>query len=117
MVLRTDKFVRLMKLDQLSDFLGQLPHLGFHCFTEAESYQGDHNWDRLYLPLLLHLLEIFRLAPFRFALHVAKVAPTSMIFVPCKDGVSHNEAEDAKSEDLEAGCNVLLHAMLRMAKA
>ena len=51
------------------------------------------------------------------ALHVAKVAPTSMIFVPCKDGVSHNEAEDVKSEDLEAGCNVLLHAMLRMAKA
>ena len=51
------------------------------------------------------------------ALYVAKVAPTSMIFVPCKDGVSHNEAEDAKPEDLEAGCNVLLHAMLRMAKA
>ena len=46
----------------------------------------------------------------------AKVAPTSMIFVPCKDGVSHNEAEDAKPEDLEAGCNVLLHAILRMAK-
>ena len=51
------------------------------------------------------------------ALYVAKVAPTSMIFVPCKDGVSHNEAEDAKLEDLEAGCNVLLHAMLRMAQA
>ena len=50
------------------------------------------------------------------ALYVAKVAPTSMIFVPCKDGVSHNEAEDVKSEDLEAGCNVLLHAMLKMAK-
>jgi N-carbamoyl-L-amino-acid hydrolase len=51
------------------------------------------------------------------ALYLAKVAPTSMIFVPCKDGVSHNEAEDAKSGDLEAGCNVLLHAMLRMATA
>ena len=50
------------------------------------------------------------------ALYVAKVAPTSMIFVPCKDGVSHNESEDVKSEDLEAGCNVLLHAMLKMAK-
>ncbi len=49
------------------------------------------------------------------ALYVAKVAPTSMIFVPCKDGLSHNEAEDAKPEDLEAGCNVLLHAMLKMA--
>ena len=49
------------------------------------------------------------------SLYVAKVAPTSMIFVPCKDGISHNEAEDAKQEDLEAGCNVLLHAMLKMA--
>jgi len=35
-----------------------------------------------------------------------------MIFVPCKDGISHNEIEDAKKEHLEAGCNVLLHAML-----
>ena len=51
------------------------------------------------------------------ALYVAKVAPTSMIFVPCKDGVSHNEAEDTKPEDLGAGCNVLLHAMLKMANA
>ncbi len=49
------------------------------------------------------------------SLYVAKVAPTSMIFVPCKDGISHNEAEDAKPDDLEAGCNVLLHAMLKMA--
>lgn len=49
------------------------------------------------------------------SLYVAKVAPTSMIFVPCQDGISHNEAESANSEDLEAGCNVLLHAMLKMA--
>jgi N-carbamoyl-L-amino-acid hydrolase len=35
-----------------------------------------------------------------------------MIFVPCKDGVSHNEAEDAKPDDPAAGCNVLLYAML-----
>jgi beta-ureidopropionase / N-carbamoyl-L-amino-acid hydrolase len=46
---------------------------------------------------------------------VAKVSPTSMIFVPCKDGVSHNEAESSKKEDLEAGCNVLLHAVLELA--
>ena len=46
------------------------------------------------------------------AFYVAKVTPASMIFFPCKDGVSHNEAEDAKLEDPEAGCNVLPHAML-----
>ena len=46
------------------------------------------------------------------SLYIATVAPTSMIFVPCENGISHNEIENAKPEDLEAGCNVLLHAML-----
>jgi N-carbamoyl-L-amino-acid hydrolase len=36
-----------------------------------------------------------------------------MIFVPCENGISHNETENAKLEDLEAGCNVLLHAILQ----
>jgi beta-ureidopropionase / N-carbamoyl-L-amino-acid hydrolase len=49
------------------------------------------------------------------AVHVAKVAPAAMIFIPCKDGISHNEIEDAKPEHLEAGCNVLLQAMLERA--
>jgi N-carbamoyl-L-amino-acid hydrolase len=49
------------------------------------------------------------------AVYIARVAPTAMIFVPCKDGISHNEIEDAKPEDLAAGCNVLLHAMLARA--
>ena len=49
------------------------------------------------------------------AVYVAQVAPTSMIFVPCKDGVSHNEAEYAGPADLEAGANVLLHAALSRA--
>jgi N-carbamoyl-L-amino-acid hydrolase len=49
------------------------------------------------------------------ACQVCLVAPTSMIFVPCAGGLSHNEAESAEPEDLEAGCNVLLHAMLSLA--
>ena len=49
------------------------------------------------------------------AVYLARVAPTAMIFVPCKDGISHNEIEDAQADHLEAGCNVLLHAMLRAA--
>jgi N-carbamoyl-L-amino-acid hydrolase len=36
----------------------------------------------------------------------------AMIFVPCKDGISQNEIEDARLEHLEAGANVLLHAAL-----
>lgn len=46
------------------------------------------------------------------AVYVATANPTAMIFVPCKDGISHNEIEDAKPEHLEAGANVLLGAML-----
>jgi N-carbamoyl-L-amino-acid hydrolase len=47
--------------------------------------------------------------------YVARVASTAMIFVPCKEGISHNELEDAKPEHLAAGCNVLLQAMLSRA--
>ena len=49
------------------------------------------------------------------AIYAARLAPAGMIFVPCKDGISHNEIEDAKPEHIEAGCNVLLHAMLERA--
>lgn len=50
------------------------------------------------------------------AIHLAQVTPTAMIFVPCKDGISHNEIEYASPEQVEDGCNVLLHAMLREAE-
>ncbi|MDR5783228.1 Zn-dependent hydrolase [Caballeronia sp. LZ065] len=49
------------------------------------------------------------------ACYLARVAPTSMVFVPCVDGISHNEIEDATQEWIEAGANVLLHAMLERA--
>jgi N-carbamoyl-L-amino-acid hydrolase len=49
------------------------------------------------------------------AVHVAATAPTAMIFVPCKDGISHNEIEDASPDHLTAGANVLLHAILQRA--
>jgi N-carbamoyl-L-amino-acid hydrolase len=38
-----------------------------------------------------------------------------MIFIPCKDGISHNEIEDAKPEHIRAGCDVLLNVMLEHA--
>jgi len=50
------------------------------------------------------------------ACYINRVAPTAMIFVPCKDGISHNEAESAQPADLTAGCNVLLHAILDRAE-
>jgi N-carbamoyl-L-amino-acid hydrolase len=46
------------------------------------------------------------------AVYMARIAPTAMVFVPCEGGISHNEFENARPEDLAAGCNVLLHAVL-----
>ena len=51
------------------------------------------------------------------SVYISRVAPVSMIFVPCAGGLSHNEAESAEPGHLEAGCNVLLHAMLNSAEA
>jgi N-carbamoyl-L-amino-acid hydrolase len=50
------------------------------------------------------------------ACYIARVAPTSMVFTPCVDGVSHNEAEDIKPEWATAGANVLMHAVLEKAE-
>ena len=44
--------------------------------------------------------------------YVNRVAPAGMVFVPCENGISHNEIESATPEDLAAGCNVLMRAML-----
>jgi len=51
------------------------------------------------------------------ACNMALVAPTGMIFVPCERGISHNEEENARPEDLAAGCDVLLHVLLERAGA
>lgn len=50
------------------------------------------------------------------ACHLSRVVPTAMIFVPCQDGISHNEAEYAAPEDLAKGAQVLLGALLDLAQ-
>jgi len=49
------------------------------------------------------------------ACNLANVVPSAMIFVPCKDGVSHNELEDATQADCTAGANALMHTVLAIA--
>jgi N-carbamoyl-L-amino-acid hydrolase len=49
------------------------------------------------------------------AMYMARICPTGMIFVPCEKGVSHNEAENAKPEDLAAGAKVLAATLLELA--
>ena len=49
------------------------------------------------------------------AKYLARVCPAGMIFVPCEKGISHNEAENAKPEDLAAGARVLAATLLELA--
>ncbi|MCC6716409.1 MAG: Zn-dependent hydrolase [Acetobacteraceae bacterium] len=49
------------------------------------------------------------------AVYVARHVPTAMIFTPCKDGLSHNEAESIEPEEAAAGAQVLFEAVLARA--
>jgi N-carbamoyl-L-amino-acid hydrolase len=49
------------------------------------------------------------------AVYAARHVPTAMIFTPCKDGLSHNEAESIEPEEAEAGCQVLFEAVVARA--
>ncbi len=46
------------------------------------------------------------------ACYVSRIAPTTMIFVPCAGGISHNEAESTAPDECAAGAQVLLNAVL-----
>ncbi len=50
------------------------------------------------------------------ACHINEIAPTAMVFCPCVDGLSHNEAEEILPAWAEAGTNVLMHAVLEKAE-
>jgi acetylornithine deacetylase/succinyl-diaminopimelate desuccinylase-like protein len=49
------------------------------------------------------------------SVYVSRVAPTAMIFIPCRDGISHNEAEYATPEHCGQGCQVLADTLVAKA--
>jgi len=49
------------------------------------------------------------------AMYLARVCPAGMIFVPCEQGISHNEAENAEPADLAAGARVLASTLIELA--
>jgi len=49
------------------------------------------------------------------AININSIAPTSMIFIPCIDGISHNESENVLMTDVTKGAEVLLHSMVELA--
>ena len=51
------------------------------------------------------------------SLFMARIAPMAMIFIPCRDGVSHRPDEYAKPEDVANGVRVLAHTLAKLAQA
>ena len=54
---------------------------------------------------------------FHDALFLSRVAPTAMIFVPCRGGISHNEAEFVAAENIEIGARILFETAIALAGA
>ena len=50
------------------------------------------------------------------ACHLSSIAPTSMIFIPCIKGISHNEAESITTSWCKAGADVLLDTLLELSQ-
>ncbi len=48
---------------------------------------------------------------------MARIAPTGMIFVPSKDGISHSPKEFTSAQDMANGASVLLQTILKLDKA
>lgn len=49
------------------------------------------------------------------AKYMAELCPTGMIFIPCRDGISHNEREHAEPRHMVDGANILLASIMRLA--
>lgn len=50
------------------------------------------------------------------AMHMTKICPTTMLFIPCRAGISHNPAEYASNEDICRGIEVLAELLRRQAR-
>jgi len=95
-----------------------------HCSVKVTPTLADDPcvFDTRVVDAVEHATEELKLSSLRLpsgashdAMYMARVCPTGMIFVPCEKGISHNEAEKAKPEDLAAGAKVLAATLLELA--
>jgi N-carbamoyl-L-amino-acid hydrolase len=63
-----------------------------------------------------HSVQRMRTRPGHDAFNMVALCPTELIFVPCRDGLSHNEAEWCAPEHVTAGAAVLAEAVRRRAE-
>lgn len=87
-------------------FLATTAHFSKKIMNEVETVARDFGYSTLKMMS----------RGFHDANNMATIAPTGMIFIPCKDGVSHSVEEFASEKDIEKGANVLLHTVLNLAQ-
>jgi len=51
------------------------------------------------------------------SLFMAQICPMTMIFIPCRGGVSHRPDEYSSPEHIKGGVEVLAHTLARLAAA
>lgn len=51
------------------------------------------------------------------SMNMALICPTSMLFIPCKDGISHSPKESVEPEEIEKGIQTLIDTVIEVAKA
>ncbi|OAK61690.1 Zn-dependent hydrolase [Variovorax paradoxus] len=85
------------------------PSNGFDPALQQAIAQAAESIGELHMPILS--------AAGHDARHMAPLCPSAMIFIPCRDGVSHAEHEWAEPEHVAAGANVLLRVLLPYAGA
>ncbi|MGE0065731.1 MAG: Zn-dependent hydrolase [Solirubrobacterales bacterium] len=49
------------------------------------------------------------------SMHIARNVPGAMVFVPCRDGISHSPLEHAETADAALGVEIMLNALLSLA--
>jgi acetylornithine deacetylase/succinyl-diaminopimelate desuccinylase-like protein len=104
--------------DRLKDYAGQRKGWQVETIYEKDSVQ-------LAPPLIDHIIAAAEgegLAWIRMpsgaghdAQSLAAFVPTGMIFVPCRNGVSHSPLESIEAENAAQGCQVLLKTLLEIA--
>ena len=67
-------------------------------------------WGIIAPPFSLGYIEMFSQAG-HDAYNMAKIVPTALLFSPCEDGISHNEAENIEPGYTFPSVNVLLHSV------
>ena len=102
-----DEICREEKLDPEVDLIWEAPSVNFdpECVGSVRHAEEKIGFSKM---------EIVSGAG-HYACQMSHVVPTGMIFILCKDDISHNEIESAEPEHISAGANVLLHAMLQSA--